>query len=145
MSQSIRNLFLCICVIGMLSPAATAAKDVSEPILIVANKSVSANKASLDEIKAIFLKKKFTWKTGGKAIAITPSSPALRAAFAHKVLGMNPTQEKAYWQDFKIKKGTTAPPEFGNNLKAVYKIKGSVSYIFKSQYKEGVVKILLEL
>ncbi len=37
------------------------------------------------------------------------------------------------------------PATFSNLLKAVFKVNGSVGYVFRSDYKEGVVKVLMVL
>ena len=72
------------------------------------------------------------------------SSP-LREAFRTQVLQMTAAEETRYWQDMKIKKGLTPPSEFGNVQKAVFNLKGSVSYVFRSEHKGGVTKVLLEI
>ena len=56
---------------------------------------------------------------------------------------MTPAEEQSYWQEQKIRKGLTPPAEFASTLKAVFSVKGAVSYVFRKQFKEGVAKVLL--
>ena len=58
---------------------------------------------------------------------------------------MEESRERAYWQEQKIKRGTLPPAAFSSSLRAVFQIKGSVAYVFRSEYKEGVVKVLAVL
>ena len=55
---------------------------------------------------------------------------------------MDLIDEDSYWAEAKIMKGMTSPPEFSNVLKAVFKVDFSIGYVFRKDYKEGVVKIL---
>ncbi len=113
-------------------------------ILIIANKSVHQESSTLGEIKNLFLKKKTTWQSGEKALPIHASrSASIRAEFLKRVLDMSTSEETAYWHARKVKEGIDKPVTFGNTLKAVFKLRYSVGYIYRSQYKEGVVRILL--
>ena len=58
---------------------------------------------------------------------------------------MEQSRERSYWQEQKIRKGLMPPATFSNLLMAVFKVNGSVSYVFRSDYKQGVVKILAVL
>ena len=66
-------------------------------------------------------------------------------AAINKVLGMDAAKETAYWQEQKIKKGHTPPPELSNTQKAVFSLKGSVSYCYRKDFKKGAAKVLLVL
>jgi ABC-type phosphate transport system substrate-binding protein len=124
----------------------TAHADSPDDILIVVNKSVPINSVSSAELKAIFLKKKTRWKNGSKAIPIhAKNGTPLRKAFGQRLLNMEQSREKSYWQEQKIRTGTLPPITFSNLLKAVFKVNGAVSYVFRSDYKEGVVKIIMVL
>ncbi len=128
-----------------LSPGHARADNPND-ILIVANKGVSADSITIPELKAFYLKQKTRWKGGGRVVAVNAKEGnPLRAAFQKTLLGMSAAKEKSYWQDQKIRTGLTAPPEFGNLLKATFSLRGSVSYVFRKDYREGVVKILLVL
>ena len=120
--------------------------DSPNDILVVANKSVPGSSISSSELKAIFLKKKGRWKNGAKAIPINAKDgTALRKAFLQRLLNMEESRERSYWQEQKIRGGTMPPATFSNLLKAVFKVNGSVGYVFRSDYKEGVVKVLMVL
>ncbi len=127
----------------LLFPHSTTAED-EEDILIIANKSVKVDKITINEIQDFFLKRRSTWPNGNKVIPVNaPASSSLRKDFQRLVLKMTGPEESRYWQDQKIKKGVTKPPEFGNTLKATFKLKNSISYVYRPQYNEGVSKVLL--
>ncbi len=115
-------------------------------ILIVVNKGVKQDSITPGELKNLFLKDKTTWRDGQKVVPVhAPGGSAVRKAFVSRILGMSIEDEKIFWQKRKIKTGKVKPVEFGNSLKAVFKLRGSISYVFRSQYREGVVKIVLVL
>ncbi len=117
-----------------------------DDILVVVNFSVKIESASKAELKAIFLKKKVRWKTGLKAIPIhAKGGTSLKKAFLKRLMERDEDLEQSYWQDQKIRAGLVPPVSFTKLLKAVFNIKGSVSYVFRDMYKEGVVKIIAVL
>ncbi len=142
-----RHLIFCLTIATLLTVSLRHARaDSPNDILIIANKGVSANSITVPELKAFFLKQKTRWKGGGRVVAVNAKEGnPLRAAFQKALLGMSEAKEKSYWQDQKIRTGLTAPPEFGNLLKATFSLRGSVSYVFRKDYREGVVKVLLVL
>lgn len=129
---------------GMLFAAEPAMADDAKDIVIVANKRVPVDSISLGELREIFLKKRTHWKTGVSAIPIhaRKGSP-LRKEFQAKVLQMSQAEEEDHWKKQMIRFGFPKPPEFGSPLRAVFRLKGTVSYVYRSDYKEGVAKILL--
>ena len=144
MKHKTRVLLLVVAITGLWQ--STAAADSPDDILIVANKSVPLNTASNAELKAIFLKQKSRWKNGSKAIPVhAKKGTTLRSDFLKRLLNMEQSRERSYWQEQKIKRGVLPPPAFSNSLRAVFQISGSVSYVFRSDYKEGVAKILAVL
>ncbi len=132
---------------GLLIPKTSDAEDETEhenDILVVANKGVRVNEISVADARAFFLKQRTSWKGGTKVIVVNaPSDTELRRNFRKKILGMDDAHEESYWQDEGIRKGLSKPPEFGNTLKAVFKLKGAVSYVYRKDFKEGVAKVLL--
>jgi len=120
--------------------------DSPNDILVISNRSVSVDKISLEDLRDVFLKKRKDWNKGGRAVPINakPDS-SLREKFRDRVINMTASEEERYWQDRKIKFGTKKPADIGNRLKIVFKVKGAVSYVFRSEYKKGVVKVLLEI
>jgi hypothetical protein len=115
-------------------------------ILIIANRTASEKAISVVDLRAIFLKKRLGWPAGGKAIPIhVKGNPTLKQRFLEIVTDMTEEEEKHYWQKQKVRKGIPPPPEFQDVLKAVFSVKNSVSYIYRHQYHEDVVKVLLVL
>ncbi len=135
---------LLLGIIVLFHPEARA--DSPKDILIVVNKSVKIDSTSIAELKAIFLKKKVRWKTGIRAIPINAKEGTrLKNEFLKRLFKMDQDLERSYWQEQKIRTGMVPPVTFRQLLKAVFSIKGSVSYVFRDQYLKGVVKILMVL
>ncbi|MCP4676269.1 MAG: hypothetical protein GY854_12315 [Deltaproteobacteria bacterium] len=130
----------------LMTFAETASAESPNDILIVVNNAVPQSDITIGELKNLFLKEKTNWSSGKKALPVhAPAGSSLRKDFVSRVLGMNPSGEKIYWQERKIKTGKVQPVEFSNTLKAVFKLRGSVSYVYRSQYKKGVAKVVLVL
>jgi hypothetical protein len=129
-----------------LSPTFVQGENPND-ILIIANMGVKISGITVEELKEIYLKKRANWTMAGdKAIPIhVADNAALREEFRARVLKMNSTEEESYWRGRKVKAGESEPPVLGNVLKAVFKLRGSVSYIYRSQYRQGVVKVILVL
>ena len=137
---------LLVLAIALVMSSTPARGDSPQDILVVANKGVSVGAISKNELRDIFLKKKTSWAKGGQAIPLHAAEGSeLRKEFRRRVMDLSAGEEQRYWQQFQIKSGEPQPASFGNTLKAVFKIRGSVSYVFRSQYKEGVAKVLLVL
>ena len=144
MKHNILILLLAAAIIGI--GQSTAHAESPNDILIVANNSVKADSVSMAELKAIYLKERTRWKAGGRAIPIhAKEGTVLRRAFLQRLLRMEESRERAYWQEQKIKKGTLPPAAFSSSLRAVFQIKGSVAYVFRSDYKQGVAKVVAVL
>jgi len=137
-------LLLLTLMIALAAPLGVAEAEGPQDLLIVANNGVPVSELSIEEVKAIFLKQRKSWRAGSNAVPIhAKAGSALRGAFVNRVLGMTESEELSYWEGQKIRKGVEGPPEFANPLKAVFRIKGGISYVMRSDYKEGVAKILL--
>jgi len=120
-----------------------SARAGDDDLLIIANKSTNQSSASRAELRAYFLKKRTSWKSGGRVIPVNaPEGSRLREAFLRKVLQMTASEESEYWKNEGIRRGVEKPAEISNTLKAVYHLRGSVSYVFRKDYKGGVVRIL---
>ncbi len=132
--------------LAIVGAAEVAHAESPDDILVIANKSVPQSKITAAELKLIFLKKKAVWAAGKNAVPVNaPAGSKLREEFRSRVLSMSASQAQRYWVEFKIRKGGSEPPTFSNMLKAIFKLKGSVGYIYRSQYREGVVKVLMVL
>ena len=126
-----------------LAAEAVAQTDSPDDILVVANNSVSASSVSLTVIRDLFLKIRKEWRAGENATPVNAKDEQLRSDFRKRVLSMDLTAEQRHWEDVKVKFGQSEPPSFANNLKAVFKLKGAVSYLYRKDYKEGVAKVIL--
>jgi len=130
-------------VLWLALPAAALAENPND-ILIVANAAAGADRLSLAEVRDMFLKKRTSWPAGAKVVPVNVTDGSgLRKDFRAKVLGMTSEQEKSYWQERKIKAGESTPSEFGDTLRAVFKLRGAIGYVYRSQFKEGTAKVLL--
>lgn len=117
----------------------------SEPVFVIANKSFPVDSLSQAEVKRLFLKKQK--KIMGKAVVPINARKhsTLRKSFAQKVLRMSSSDELSYWEDYKMKEGSSPPLELGNTVRAVFGIPYGISYCFKSDYKPNVAKVLLKM
>ena len=120
--------------------------DDPEEILIVANRKCEQSTMTLNQARTFFLKQQSSWGKGKRVHPFNAKrGTEIRRAFQQRVLGMDSAMEETYWQEMQIKKGITPPPEFSNTLKAVFSVESSIGYIYRKDYKEGVVKVLLVL
>ena len=137
------------CVFALLVAFAAAtprADDNPNDILIIANNKVAVNSVSIDELRDIFLKKKANWSDGAKVVPINaPKGSEIRAEFQKKILEITNDKEEKYWQERMIVSGVQPPPSLQSMQKAVFKINGAIGYIYRKDYRKGVVKILLVL
>ena len=68
---------------------------------------------------------------------------ALREEFRRRVLEMTADEEQRYWQNQKIVQGKTPPTEFKSSQRAVFSIKGALSYVYRKDLKQNVAKVVL--
>jgi ABC-type phosphate transport system substrate-binding protein len=131
--------------VASLQAQATAAEG-PDDILVVVNRSVKVDSTTAAELRNVFLKKKTAWRTGESAVPIhAPAGSVLRKMFRQRLLAMSATEEREYWKNAKIKHALMEPVTFPDTLKAVFKLRGGVSYVFRADYKPGVAKIVLVL
>ena len=126
-----------------LWPAAALPAENPNDILVVANKKLEVNSVSIEVLKEVFHKQKTAWTTGVRATPIHSKDSKLKQQFIQKLFNHDIAGEEAFWQDEKIRSGSTPPPELANTLKAIFHLPGGVSYVYRSQHVEGVAKILL--
>jgi len=145
--QRLFALLALLALVAMLPVRASSQiQNRPDDILVVANKGVPTTKLSVDDVRAMFLKRKVTWDGDLPVVPVHPNAASpLRAEFLKRVIQLSAADETRYWEDQKIKHGIIGPKVFPNPLKAVYMIKGSLSYIQRKDYKDGVVKIVLVL
>lgn len=128
----------------LLLPVMTAWAEGPDDILVIANKGVALDSISKDTLADLFLKKKSVKDNGGNDLVPinAPDGSPLRDAWAKRVLGMDAGSEAAYWNKILVKSGTQAPKSLPNTMAAAFAVKSSISYIKRSDYKEGVAKVL---
>jgi hypothetical protein len=135
---------IIVALIFLLSAPLSDASDNPMDIMVVANKAVKTIKVDIHTLRNIFLKYQLTWRAGNNVVPVHSSNTKLREKFVAIVLNMNTlAEEKQYWKKQKISHGVSEPPSFRNNLKAVFMLKGSVSYVYRHDYLEGVAKVLM--
>ena len=123
-----------------------AASGDGRDILVVVNPNSSLESVTEREVRDVFLGRRVSWSEGGRAIPINAQhGTSLREEFRARVLDMDAAEEQRYWQDRQIRGGKTAPKEFGNALKAVFKLRDAVSYVYRESFREGVAKVVLVL
>jgi hypothetical protein len=142
---SITGLLIAIACLAPLVIAAsgpTASAENPQDILIVVNNSSKISQLSVAELRDYFLKTRKTWPDGSKVVPINAKEVALRDAFRVRVLSMSAAEEQRYWQNQAIRTGEQTPPEFDNTLKATYRLPGAVSYVFRKNLVQKVVKVV---
>jgi hypothetical protein len=137
-------LFILVGAVAVITAPRTSAADSPDDIIVFVNNSVPVDQLNIDDVKNLFLKRKLRWGTGGKVIPINAKSgTGLRSDFLKRACNMTLKQEESYWNDARIRKGVSMPAEFSAIQKAVFKIKGAIGYLYRSDYKKGVTKIVL--
>lgn len=126
-----------------MSDSTTADASNSNDVLVIVNQSVKTDMVSVDQLRTLFLKVQTFWGNGKRIVPINAAEPRLRNTFRRHVLRMDKAAEQQYWQNATVKKGEREPISMGNTLKAVFKLRGGISYIYRKDYREGVVKVVL--
>lgn len=116
-----------------------------DDVIIIANASLRVSSVTVGDLREIFLKKRTSFSSGEKAIPIHSSSAELRKDFRERVLYMSDAEEQIYWHKRKIKDGESEPAMFRNVLKAVYKLRGAISYVYRKHYNAKAAKVVLVL
>lgn len=143
MKMSLNKIAALAAVFFMCLAVCPARADDPNDILVVVNKTVSSPEVSLEDVRNLFLLHRTTLGSNERAIVLNAKSGStLREDFRRRVLDMSAEEELRFWQERKVRSGQGAPAEFSNPLKAVFKIKHAVGYVYRHQYKEGVVKVV---
>ncbi len=139
-------ILLTAALLGILSGSRNASAESQSDILIIVNPSVQANELSAGDVRNYFLKKLVRWKGGGKVVPINATvNSRLRKEFRRRILNMNTDQETRYWQNRKIKSGQSSPPEFSSPDKTVFRIRGAIGYVYRSEFREDLGQVVLVL
>lgn len=140
-SQAVIFFFLAIVLFGSVPASAENPED----ILIVVNGSIKNEQVTKDNLRDIFLKKRGNWSSGIRAVPVYSKNIALHSDFRERLLNMSSSEEARYWQQLKIRTGESKPVSFDNTLKAVFRLRGAVSYIYRSQYQKGATNVVFVL
>jgi len=135
-------LFISLC-IPQHAPVVAQTAGNPKDILVIANVNVADNSVTQTAVRDLFLKVRKEWKDGKRVLPIYPIDAQLRDDFGERVLNMNTVAQQRYWEDLKVKYGQKEPPEFSNNQKAVFKLSGSVSFVYRKDLLPNVVKVIL--
>jgi hypothetical protein len=135
-------VFIAVC-IPQHAPVIAQTAGSPKDILVIVNKNVATNSVNQEVVRDLFLKVRKSWGNGERALPINPNNDQLRNDFRKTVLNMNASAEERYWEDLKVKYGQSEPPVFSNNQKAVFRLPGSISYIYRKDYLSNVVKVVL--
>ncbi len=141
-----KYILICTLSFALLIPPTTALAESPEDILIIANNAIDENKIDLDTVRAFFLKQRSSWP-GGQAAVPFNAKPGtkLRSEFQKRVLGMSQSEEAGFWEKAKLTGAKSEPADVNDGMKAVFKLKGAISYVFRSDFKPGVAKIVAEV
>ena len=146
-----RKATLSAVVVGavlLLSPHESWAGGKGDPILVIANKSVSSTKISRDELRPIFQTKKDTWPDGTPARPFNlPEGDTIRQGFDAAVLGLDPDRVARYWIDRKIRGGDRPPqtaPSSAVMVKVVSKTAGALGYV-EAAAADSSVKVVAKI
>lgn len=143
-----RHVQLSVVVLVVGLACSTARAEGPDDLLVIANASVPEDKLDIEDLEDIFLKRRSHWNGSMKIVPIHASAGSkIRDDFLALILEMSASDEGRYWQDKKIREGVTPPVEFSGSLKAVFKLKGGIGYVYRSQFKEGMkgVKVVFVL
>ncbi len=117
--------------------------DNPKDIFIVVSKNSPVDKISVDEVVALFLKRRTSFSNGDNAIPINPTDSELRESFRSLVLNKSEAEENKYWLNFAIRSGQSPPPTLPQPLKAVFKLPKGISYVFREDMIDAVAKVVL--
>ena len=133
-----RAITIIAILVSFLVPRMSLAENPND-IMIVANLKVSQDTLNETEIRALFLKKRLSWRNGDKAIAINAREGSrLRAEFEKRILQMSSRELDRYWQRLKILQGDTPPPGVFQYLEGGVQVKRLVElYLSVSVQKRG--------
>lgn len=126
-----------------LPPARPAA--LSQPpqrMVVIVHPSVKEHALDIDELRAVFLRKRLQWSGGLHVVPINqpPGTPS-RAVFDTAILGWNPHQIARYWIDARIRFGMQPPqvvPGDATVVQVVRALPGSIGYVAADQMGFGV-------
>ena len=120
---------------------------VNADIYVIANKALSLNELSKEDIASIYLLKKKHWEDGEAMVPINlPVQSQARNVFTEQVFDSTPEKLGSYW-DKMLFKGIT-PPLTQNSEQAVMlfveRVKGAIGYV-ESKPDSSNIKIVYKI
>jgi hypothetical protein len=104
----------------------------SAVLLVIAHGGVPEQYLDIDDLRAVFLRKRLVWSNGQNIIPINyPSGDPIRLEFDRAVLGFSSEESSRYWIDERIRHGTQAPRSIAGEgvlVRVITALPGSISY-----------------
>lgn len=127
----------------LLAPALAQA----EGLLVIAHPDVPLNRIDDDQLAAIYLLQKTSWRDGLDVVAVNRElASKVRASFSARVLHHSPQELAAYWNRMRFQ--GRMPPVVQTSDQAVigfvHNVPGAIGYIDAEQSPSGV-KVLARL
>jgi ABC-type phosphate transport system substrate-binding protein len=124
-------LLAAICGICGYQPSASSQAPIK--LAVITNIGLSEKQLGIDDLRAIFLRKRLVWSGGQHIVPINqPTGSAVRRAFDRAVLGFNADQVARFWIDARIRIGTQAPRSIAGDamiLNVVKLLSGCIGYV----------------
>lgn len=111
-------------------------------LVVIAHPSVKERSLDIDDLRAVFLRKRLQWSGGAHIVPINqPAGSVARSAFDAAILNFKPDQVARYWIDARIRFGTQSPQSVPGDvmvLKVIRAVAGSIGYVSADQETSGV-------
>lgn len=118
---------------------------ISQPpvrLVVIVHPSVQERSLDIDDLRAVFLRKKLQWAGGAHIVPINqPAGSVARTAFDAAILNFDPDQVARYWIDARIRSGARSPQNIPGEtmvLKFIRALPGSIGYVSADQDTSGV-------
>lgn len=116
-------------------------------VKVIANESVKADSISADELRAIFLSARKTWKDGSTVVPVLRKEGTTHEAFVEVYLHRDVNELRTYYQGLVFTGKGSMPREFSSDAESaafVARTKGAIGYVDSNFNAEGV-KVLIVL
>lgn len=111
-------------------------------LVVIVHPSVKERALDIDDLRAVFLRKKLQWSGGARIVPINqPVGSAARSTFDAAILNFKPEQVSRYWIDARIRFGTQSPQSIPGDamvLKVIRTLTGGIGYVSADQETSGV-------
>lgn len=139
-----QSLCVLLALAAMWVPVApTAHAESPDDVVVFVNREVAVSSVTTDELRQMFLGTRTSWPGGGRILCVNAAEGSkLRETFRTRVLRMSADEEQRYWEEQKVQGKGQEPASFGSTVKAVFRLKGGISYGLRGEVKGDVVKIV---